>query len=68
MMAGLPEIQAKYFRRVKKVNSKIADKIMYDGELDQEWVELILEALEVGISVDEIKDFFENKNRNIQLT
>lgn len=68
MMAGLPEIQAKYFRRVKKVNSKIADKIMYDGELDQEWVELILEALEVGISVDEIKDFFENKNRNIQIT
>ncbi|TXC92424.1 DNA-binding anti-repressor SinI [Metabacillus litoralis] len=41
---------------------------MYDGELDQEWVELILEALEVGISVDEIKDFFESKNRNIQLT
>lgn len=68
MMAGLPEIQAKYFRRVKKLNSKIVDKIMYDGELDQEWVELILEALEVGISIDEIKDFFENKNHNIQLT
>ncbi|MBM7604627.1 DNA-binding transcriptional MerR regulator [Metabacillus crassostreae] len=50
------------------MNSKIVDKIMYDGELDQEWVELILEALEVGISIDEIKDFFENKNHNIQLT
>ncbi|WP_226667728.1 anti-repressor SinI family protein [Metabacillus litoralis] len=39
---------------------------MYDGELDQEWVELILEALEVGISVDEIQDFFKNKRPNVQ--
>lgn len=34
---------------------------MYDGELDQEWVELILEALEVGISVDEIRTFLDGK-------
>jgi uncharacterized protein (DUF433 family) len=27
-------------------------------ELDQEWVELILEALNSGITVDEIKVFF----------
>ncbi|MCQ6278871.1 anti-repressor SinI family protein [Bacillus sp. EB600] len=28
-----------------------------ENELDNEWVELIKEALELGISVDEIRDF-----------
>ncbi|MCQ6281708.1 anti-repressor SinI family protein [Bacillus sp. EB600] len=28
-----------------------------EKELDKEWVELIKEALELGISVDEIRDF-----------
>jgi hypothetical protein len=28
-----------------------------EKELDNEWVELIREALELGISVDEIRDF-----------
>lgn len=39
----------------------IIEQITNDGQLDQEWVELILEALEVGISVDEIKDFLAKK-------
>ncbi|MDQ0201888.1 anti-repressor SinI family protein [Neobacillus ginsengisoli] len=29
-----------------------------EKELDTEWAELILEALKTGISVDEIRDFF----------
>jgi DNA-binding transcriptional MerR regulator len=29
-----------------------------EKELDKEWVELILEALNTGISVEEIKEFF----------
>ncbi|UPG65832.1 anti-repressor SinI family protein [Metabacillus endolithicus] len=29
-----------------------------DRQLDHEWVELILEALETGISVEEIREFF----------
>jgi hypothetical protein len=29
--------------------------------LDREWVEMILEALEVGISVEEIKEFLVKK-------
>lgn len=37
------------------------ERIMKDGQLDQEWVELILEALECGISVEEIKDFLLTK-------
>ena len=32
-----------------------------NAQLDQEWVELILEALDMGISVDEIKTFFIEK-------
>ena len=28
-----------------------------ENELDNEWVELIKEALKLGISVDEIRDF-----------
>jgi DNA-binding transcriptional MerR regulator len=27
-------------------------------ELDQEWIDLILEALEMGLSITEIKAFF----------
>lgn len=34
-------------------------------ELDTEWIELILYALELGITRDEISDFFK---KNAQLT
>ncbi|MCM3440987.1 anti-repressor SinI family protein [Metabacillus halosaccharovorans] len=40
----------------------IIDEITHDGQLDQEWVELILEALELGISVEEIKEFLSQKS------
>jgi DNA-binding transcriptional MerR regulator len=43
------------------LNNKIVGSITKEGQLDHEWVELILEALEVGISVDEIKEFFAKK-------
>jgi hypothetical protein len=38
------------------------------AQLDPEWVELILEALDMGISVEDIKSFFiekELEQRNI---
>ncbi|MEH7180530.1 anti-repressor SinI family protein [Neobacillus vireti] len=31
-----------------------------ERELDKEWLELILEAKNLGISVDEIRDFLKN--------
>lgn len=39
------------------MNSEIVERITKDGKLDREWVEMILEALEIGISSDEIKKF-----------
>lgn len=60
MMAGLPEIQASILGG-EKLNMEIVEKITNDGELDYEWVELILEALEVGITVDEITEFLSQK-------
>jgi DNA-binding transcriptional regulator YhcF (GntR family) len=32
-------------------------------KLDKEWEELILDALEIGISVEEIKNFFKEHSR-----
>lgn len=31
--------------------------LLDENEVDQEWLELILEARNLGITVDEIKDF-----------
>lgn len=41
---------------------EIVKSVANNGELDHEWVELILEALELGISADEIKEFFSKKS------
>lgn len=41
---------------VKKVEEKF----------DQEWVDLILEALEMGITEEEIKNFFLEKREDIK--
>lgn len=46
------------------METKIKENISHDGQLDQEWVELILEALEVGISVEEIKRFLVKRSSN----
>jgi DNA-binding transcriptional MerR regulator len=63
MTAGLPEIQSSILGG-KKVNIERINRLTKDYQLDREWVEMILEALEVGISVDEIKDFFAEKDRS----
>lgn len=34
-----------------------------DKKLDPEWIELFLYALEIGISPDKIKEFFESTSR-----
>jgi Anti-repressor SinI len=60
MTAGLPEIQASILGG-EKLNMEIVKRVTNDEELDNEWVQLILEALEVGISVEEIKEFFSQK-------
>ncbi|PKR86148.1 anti-repressor SinI family protein [Heyndrickxia camelliae] len=36
-------------------------------KLDQEWVDLILAALDMGISVQEIKDFFQQKSSELDV-
>jgi DNA-binding transcriptional MerR regulator len=36
-----------------------------DDQLDQEWVDLILEALEMGISEEEIKTFLREHSKKI---
>jgi DNA-binding transcriptional MerR regulator len=46
------------------MNIQRFNRLTKDNHLDREWVEMILEALEVGISVDEIKDFFAEKDRS----
>ena len=63
MTAGLPEIQSSILGG-KKMNIERVNRLTKDNQLDREWVEMILEALEVGISVDEIKDFFAEKGRS----
>ena len=60
MMAGLPEIQASILGGYK-LNIEIINRITKESHLDREWVEMILEALEVGISVEEIKEFLVKK-------
>ena len=40
------------------MSNKLAEK-----SLDKEWEELILEALKIGISVEEIKEFFNQYSR-----
>ncbi|MGM0874192.1 MAG: anti-repressor SinI family protein [Bacillota bacterium] len=40
---------------------EIIERMTKDGQLDREWVEMIVEALELGISIEEIKEFLANK-------
>lgn len=43
-------------------------KLMASSQtLDQEWVDLILAALDMGITVQEIKDFFQKKSTEIDV-
>ena len=50
MMAELPKI-------VHILGGYTVTALDSEKELDQEWVELIKEALELGISIEEIKNF-----------
>ncbi|WP_318505819.1 anti-repressor SinI family protein [Bacillus sp. T3] len=38
--------------------------LLVNGELDVEWVQLIMEALEMGIEKDEIRTFLKEKSNN----
>ncbi|WP_078550547.1 anti-repressor SinI family protein [Litchfieldia alkalitelluris] len=35
------------------------------NDLDEEWVDLILYALEIGMSVEEIREFFTSGNKAV---
>ncbi|WP_232329052.1 MULTISPECIES: anti-repressor SinI family protein [Metabacillus] len=48
------------------MNIEIIDRITKESHLDREWVEMILEALEVGISVEEIKEFLVEKGSPVK--
>ena len=50
MMAELPKI-------VHILGGYIVSALDSEKQLDKEWVELINEALELGISVEEIRNF-----------
>jgi DNA-binding transcriptional regulator YhcF (GntR family) len=56
MMAGLPGIQM-YFGG----KNLIIEKAIFE-ELDTEWMQLIMEALEMGINKEEIREFLSNFN------
>lgn len=56
MMAGLPEIQ----RRI--LGGEKMEILMKEVEkMDQEWKELILSALKMGISKEEIREFLKTQ-------
>jgi hypothetical protein len=55
MTAELPK--NKYFRRTPIT---MLTPLLDEKEVDKEWLELILEARNLGITVDEIKDFLKN--------
>lgn len=50
--AGLPGIRLVYFRRGNKLGNKV---------LDQEWVDLIRQALEAGISKEQIREYLQKR-------
>lgn len=56
MMAGLPEIQ----RRI--LGGEKMEMLMKEVEkMDQEWKDLILTALKMGISKEEIREFLKTQ-------
>lgn len=55
-MAGLPKIYIFW-------EALLLTVLASEKEIDKEWVELIKKALELGIPVDEIRDFLNNTSR-----
>lgn len=56
MMAGLPGIHT-YFGG----KNLISEKAIIE-ELDQEWTQLIMEAIEMGLKIEEIREFLQSFN------
>jgi DNA-binding transcriptional regulator YhcF (GntR family) len=54
-MAELPKI-------VIFLGGYIVSALTTEKELDQEWLKLINEAKNLGLSVDEIREFLSNRN------
>lgn len=63
MMAGLPEIQS-----ILGGNRNMENVVVEMTEnLDKEWVDLIINALNMGISSAEIRDFLHNYRNHTSL-
>ena len=56
MAAGLPGIRLMYFREGNNLGNR---------EVDQEWVELIKQALEAGISKEKIREFLQKQPQKV---
>ncbi len=41
----------------------VENKPIYSEELDNEWLQLIMEAKDIGIQLDEIRKFFLNNRK-----
>ncbi|MBM7662665.1 hypothetical protein JOC85_003475 [Bacillus mesophilus] len=41
---------------------KLQSHFLLGEELDQEWVELVLEAIQLGLTKEEIREFLTNPN------
>ncbi|MFC4320693.1 DNA-binding anti-repressor SinI [Litchfieldia salsa] len=46
----------------------VNDAVLNKDGLDEEWVDLILYAMEIGMSVQEIQTFFRKSEEEIELT
>jgi len=57
MMAGLPEIQKVFWEGIMG-NQVTSEQV----ELDQEWIELIFEAIDIGMTIEDVQAFLNNKH------
>ncbi|WAA13315.1 anti-repressor SinI family protein [Fervidibacillus halotolerans] len=49
-------------RTYTKTNVKTLEKL---GSLDMEWVRLIKEAKEIGLTIDDVKTFFHSESKSL---
>jgi len=43
----------------------VENKLNFNGELDIEWLQLIMEAKSIGIQLDDVKKFFLNNKEKL---
>jgi DNA-binding transcriptional regulator YhcF (GntR family) len=58
MMAGLPGIRKRILGVVWMIIAEQKEEL-----LDEEWIKLILEAKELGLTLEAVKEFFQIKTK-----